>query len=88
MKPRIQSNQNKVVAKAKMINLGLALNGCPIFCAVPEKPGWDSERIAQGIRAEIIAMVERQSTPTIRDIYEHEKMILQKQEELLEKAKN
>jgi len=63
-------NQDKVVAKAKMINLGLALNGCPIFCAIPEKPGWDAERIAQGIRAEIIGMIQRASIPTIRDIYE------------------
>lgn len=68
---KLPPNQNKVVAKAKMINLGLALNGCPIFCAVPEKPGWDAERIAQGIRAEIIAMIQRQSIPTVRDIYEH-----------------
>jgi len=71
MKNKIQFNQNKVIAKAKMINLGIALNACPIFVAVPEKPGWDSERIAQGIRAEIIGMIQRQSIPTIRDIYEH-----------------
>lgn len=88
MNPRIQSNQNKVVAKAKMINLGLALNGCTIFCAVPEKPGWDAERIAQGIRAEIVGLVQRASIPTIREIYEHEMMIQQKQEEALERSKN
>lgn len=68
---KIQSNQNKLVAKAKMINLGLALNGCPVFVAVPQRPGWDAERIAQGVRAEIINMIQRQSIPTIRDIYEH-----------------
>lgn len=73
---KLPPNQNKVVAKAKMINLGLALNGCPIFCAVPEKPGWDAERTAQGIRAEIIAMIQRQSIPTIRDIYEQVGLIL------------
>jgi len=71
MKNKIQFNQNKVIAKAKMINLGLALNGCPVFVAVPQRPGWDAERIAQGIRAEIIEMIQRQSIPTIRDIYEH-----------------
>jgi hypothetical protein len=54
-----------------MINLGLALGGCPLFVAVPQRPGWDPERIAQGIRAEIVAMIERQKWPTIKDIYEH-----------------
>lgn len=69
--PIIQSNnQNRVVAKAKMINLGLALDGCPLFVAVPEKPGWNPERIAQGIRAEIVRMVKRNSVPTIREIYD------------------
>ena len=68
---KIQSNHNKFVAKAKMINLGIALNGCPVFVAVPQRPGWEPERIAQGVRAEIVDMIQRQSIPTIRDIYEH-----------------
>lgn len=68
---KIQSNQNKVIAKAKMINLGIALDGCPVFVAVPYRPGQEPERIAQGIRAEIVQMIERQKWPTIRDIYEH-----------------
>ncbi len=68
---KIQSNQNKVIAKAKLINLGLALDGCVVFAAVPDRPGQSQEKIAQGIRAEIIEMIERQKWPTIKDIYEH-----------------
>ena len=68
---KIQSNQNKVIVKAKMINLGIALDGCAVFVAVPYRPNQEPEKVAQGIRAEIVKMIERQRWPTIKDIYDH-----------------
>ena len=71
MKNRIQSNQNKLVTKASMINLGIAIDNCLLFAAVPQMPGWEPERIAQGIRAKMVETNKRACIPNIRDVYEH-----------------
>ena len=66
----IQSNAESLMVKAKMVNLGVSMRGCPLFVAVPEKPGIDAERTAREIRASMAEMQERALVPTIRDVYE------------------
>jgi len=65
----IQTNENLMV-KAKMVNLGVALFGCPLFVAVPEKPGMDAKDIAQRIKKTIYDLQERACEVTMRDVYE------------------
>lgn len=68
---KIQSNQNKLAVKAKMINLGLALDGCVLHLAVPFKSGHSPEKIAQGIRDELIGMIQKQNVPTVQDLHDY-----------------
>lgn len=66
----IQSNLEKLFVKANLVPLGVAMQGCQLYAAVPEKPGWEPEVIAQNIKASMKEMQTRAFEPTLRDVFE------------------
>lgn len=60
----------KLAMKVNLVPLGVAMIGCQLFIAVPEKPNMEPEMIAQRVRASMSEIQERASRVSVRDIYE------------------
>ena len=78
IKNKIQHNADKIAVKANLVPLGVAMVGCQLFVAVPEKPGMDPKGIAQRVKASMAEMQERAFSLTVYDVYERVGMIQQR----------
>lgn len=78
---RIKHNDKRVAMKVNLVPLGVAMIGCQLFVAVPEKPDMEPESIAQRVKASMSEMQERACTLSVRDVYEQVGMIQQKRME-------
>jgi len=66
----IESKAGVVAVKAAMVPLGVSMANCPLFVAVPDKPGNEPEDIKKRILSSMADMQERASRPNIRDVFE------------------
>lgn len=66
----IESKASTLMVKAAMVALGVSMAGCPLFVAVPEKPGNNPDDIKKRILSSMAEMEKRANMPNIRDVYE------------------